>query len=322
MKLRPLVHAWNAFFFAPQSTTPIALFRIVYGVLLVIDLLFLGPHWPDWYGTHAWVSLATMHAVEPGTRLSLFAVMPQSDVWVWAVFWISLGSAVLLTFGFLTRMSSVAAFLCLTSIHQRNLYITHSGDTFLRVSGFFLMFAPAGAAFSMDRLIGLWRGRGDSAVRLRSPWAQRMIQIELALMYFAAFCSKAQGHPWVDGTALFYVFHLDELRRFPLPAWFFDSHVLKLGTWSVLALEFSLGILIWIRDLRYYVLACGLVFHLAIEYSMNIPLFEWDILAAYILFIDASDIARARKRVSAFVRERLLHAKRAPVNRAIGVSRD
>ncbi|HEY3738436.1 MAG TPA: HTTM domain-containing protein, partial [Bryobacteraceae bacterium] len=201
-------------------------------------------------------------------------------------------------------------------------YITHAGDTFLRVSGFFLMFAPAGAAYSMDRLIGLWRGRGDSAVRLRSPWAQRMIQIELAIMYFAAFCFKAQGRPWVDGTALFYVFHLDELRRFPLPAWFYDPLVLKLGTWSVLALEFSLGILVWIRDLRYYVLACGLAFHLTIEYSMNIPLFEWDILAAYILFIDAADIARARKRVSALLPGRLFQPKPVPANRAIGASRD
>ena len=34
-------------------------------------------------------------------------------------------------------------------------------------------------------------------------------------------------------------------------------------------------------------LALGLLLHLSLEYSLNIPLFQWDILSAYILFVDA-----------------------------------
>ena len=64
--------------------------------------------------------------------------------------------AVFLTVGFLSRFSSVAVFLCLVSIHQRNLFILNSGDTILRVTGFFLMFAPTGAAISVDRLVRVW----------------------------------------------------------------------------------------------------------------------------------------------------------------------
>src|SRR6516164_5819746 len=90
-------------------------------------------------------------------------------------------------------LGSIAlVFLCLTSIQQRNLYITHGGDTFLRLAGFFLIFAPAGAALSLDRLIGMWRGK-DSGVRPRSPWAQRMIQIQLALVYLTTFLVKIKG---------------------------------------------------------------------------------------------------------------------------------
>jgi hypothetical protein len=234
-----------------------------------------------------------MHTLEPGTRLNLFAVIPQTDAWINALFWIFLGSAILLTIGFLTRLNSLLVFLCLASIHQRNVYILHAGDTFLRVAGFFLIFAPAGAALSIDRVIRIWRGKEDASIQPRSPWAQRMIQFELALVYFATFCVKVKGAPWLQGTAMYYVYHLDEFKRFPIPSWFLHPLMLKLESWAALVLEFSLGVLIWVKELRYILLTLGLLFHLSLEYSLNIPLFQWDILSAYILFIDPADLTRA-----------------------------
>ena len=147
MTLRGLLRAWNEFFFAEQSPTPIALFRVFYGVLVIVTLILLRPDWQAWYGVHGWVTLPTASSLEPGTRLNLFSIIPQNDTWIEALFWVSLGSAILLTVGFLTRLNTLLVFLCLTSIQQRNLYITHGGDTFLRLAGFFLIFAPAGAVF-------------------------------------------------------------------------------------------------------------------------------------------------------------------------------
>jgi hypothetical protein len=78
-----------------------------------------------------------------------------------------------------------------------------------------------------------------------------------------------------------------------VPAWLLGPTTLKWAGWSALALEFSLGVLIWVKSVRYYLLALGLLFHLCLEYSLNISLFQWDVLSAYILFIDPADIARA-----------------------------
>jgi hypothetical protein len=292
VRVRSLVELWDRFFFTPESPAPIALFRIVYGVLVIATLILLRPDWLAWYGPHAWVSLSTMHKLETGTRLNLFAVIPQTDAWIEAFFWIFLGSAILLAVGFLTRLNSVIVFLCLASIQQRNLYITHGGDTFLRVAGFFLIFAPAGAALSVDRLIRIWRGKEGPNIEPRQPWAQRMIQLELALLYFATFCWKVKGAPWLQGTAMFYIYHLDEFKRFPVPSWLLHPMMLKLESWAVLCLEFSLGVLIWVKDFRYALLTLGLLLHLCLEYSLNIPLFQWDILSAYVLFIDAADLTR------------------------------
>jgi hypothetical protein len=296
-----LYEAWNEFFFTPQSPIPIALFRIIYGALVIADVLLLRPDWLAWYGPHAWVSLSTMQKLEPGMRLNVFAVIPQTDAWADSVFWVILASAILLTIGFLTRLNTIIVFLGLASIQQRNLYMTHGGDTFLRVAGFFLMFAPAGAALSMDRLLRILRGREGAEIEPRSPWAQRMIQFELSLLYFVSFCWKIQGATWINGTALYYVYHLDQLRRFPVPSWFLRPTVLKLATWWTLVLEFSLGVLIWIKDLRYILLALGLLLHLSLEYSLNTPMFQWDVLSAYVLFIYPADMQRAWNRISSRV---------------------
>jgi len=51
--------------------------------------------------------------------------------------------------------------------------------------------------------------------------------------------------------------------------------------------------LVWLKELRYPVLLLGLLLHLSIEYSMNVPLFEWVLLSAYVLFIDPDDLQRA-----------------------------
>jgi hypothetical protein len=293
LRVRSLREAWNEFFFAEQSPVPIALFRVIYGLLVSATLLLLRPDWLTWYGTHAWVSLPTMQFVEPGPRLNLFTILPQSDAWIVGLFWIFLASSALLTIGYLTRFNTMLVFLCLTSMDQRNLFILHGGDTFLRVAGFFLIFAPAGAALSIDRLIRIWRGRESAKIPPCRPWAQRMIQFELSLLYFATFCWKAEGTSWVQGSALYYVYNLDELQRFPVPSWLLHPVMLKLGSWFALALEFSLGVLIWVKELRYTLLALGVLFHLFLEYSLNVPLFEWDILSAYILFVDPADIERA-----------------------------
>ncbi len=289
MTLARIREAWERLFFAPQSPVPMAVFRILYGACVTATLVLLHSEWLDWYGVHSWVTLATMTRVEPGVRLNLFTVMPQSDAWVTAFFWIFLCFAVSLTVGLWTRLSSIAVFVCLASMQQRNLYILHGGDVCLRVSGFFLMFAPAGAALSLDRLIRVRRKLEGAEIPPKAPWAQRMIQFELALLYLSSFLWKMKGAPWLNGTALFYVFHIHAIRRFPLPGWTQQLWILRLATWYTLVLEFCLGVLIWFRPFRYPLLVLGLLFHLCLEYSLNIPMFQWDVLSAYVLFIRPED---------------------------------
>jgi hypothetical protein len=116
------------------------------------------------------------------------------------------------------------------------------------------------------------------------------MQLQISILYFRAFGGKLRGERWRDGTAVFYPATLTEYRRFQLPSGLNNPTFLRAATWSTLAIEFALGPLVWIDELRYPVLACALVFHLSIEYAMNLQLFGWTMIACLVLFLDPHDV--------------------------------
>ena len=290
MTVRALIRGWNDFFFKPQSPTPVALFRILYGLLTIINLLMLRPEWLKWFGPRGFMTMETMHRMGSGPHPNLFELLPQTDAAVLAFFWFFLIVSIFLTAGFMTRFSTVAVFLCVQSIQTRNYYILNGSDTLLSVLGFFLIFAPAGAAFSIDRWLRIRKGVEGHEVPLHSPWAQRLIQIQIAFMYFTTFYCKTRGSSWIDGTAVYYALHFIEGHHFPVPI--HSLLIIKLLTWGTLLIELGLGTLVWFRELRYPVLIAGLCLHLGIEYAMNIPLFEWISIATYAVFVYPEDLSR------------------------------
>ncbi len=292
MTFASLFRGWNDFFFKPQRPTPVALYRIVYGALNVLSVWLSRPGWLDWYGPHSVVSLQTAHRLANGPRIDVIAILPQTDAAMYAFFWVYLVLAICLTLGFMTRLSLVLVYICLSSVHVRDIYILNSGDSLMRVTGFFLMFAPAGAAFSIDRLWRVWRGKEGPDIPLKSPWAQRMIQIEMSLVYISTAWWKSLGRLWINGTAVYYSMQLYDFKRFPVPG-LYSPLFMKLAAWGTLVVEFSAGILVWFRDLRYYVLLAALLLHAGIEYAMVIPLFEWIMVGTFVTFIYPEDLTRA-----------------------------
>ena len=85
MSLRTIARAWNDFFFEPRSPKPIALFRIVLALIVLIDAAMLRADWLTWYGPRGLVSLATLQELEYGPRINVFAILPQTDFWAYAV---------------------------------------------------------------------------------------------------------------------------------------------------------------------------------------------------------------------------------------------
>ena len=69
-------------------------------------------------------------------------------------------AGILTTFGLWTRVSSILLALeSVITLQHRNAAILHGGDSVVRLGCIYTALAPSGAACSVDRLIGLWKGR-------------------------------------------------------------------------------------------------------------------------------------------------------------------
>jgi hypothetical protein len=102
-----------------------------------------------------------------------------------------------------------------------------------------------------------------------------MIQIQTAAIYLFTAVSKLSGASWWDGTAVYYATRLWDFERFGFDPVFNSLTAMKIVTWTSIVLEIALGTLIWIPFLRIPLILLGITFHLCIEFSMNIPWFEW-----------------------------------------------
>jgi hypothetical protein len=292
--VRAAASAWDRFWFAPQPTSTLALVRIAFGLLVLAWALALlpvaGPLFepggaqpaPPSYEPGLWGVLNAWNS--DGVAIGLLAAL--------------IAAAAAVTVGALTRVATVVVFVALISLHARNPFVLNSGDTLLRGTAFFLMLAPAGASFSVDA--ALRRGRGAlSEFPARAPWALRLMQVQLSVLYLSSAWSKVRGTTWNDGTALGYALGLDDLRRFPLPHFLLDSAgIMNALTWGTLVVEVSLGVLIWNRALRPYVIAAGLALHLGIDYSLRVGFFGLAIVVSYIAFVPPETASRLLARVA------------------------
>lgn len=291
-------HAWDIL--APTSLAPLALFRICVGFLAVLGCLLDWPRLQMFFGPGAFPSIEDEVLLHHSARFSLLFFLPHTELSTTLVWSGALLSALLLSIGWHSRLSAVALYVLLTSLYQRNLEVLNSGDTLLRAYVLLLACSDAGKVFSLE---GWMAGRRSwqSQWQLEGPsLAQRMIQVQLAAVYCQAALSKLSGSTWQDGTAVYYATHLVEYQKFSIPYIFENLAMVKFLSWASLAIEMALFTLVWFRPWRYFVLALGVILHLGIDWCMNIPLFEYYMIAGYICFLDADFLRSIMERCGAF----------------------
>ena len=179
ISIKDIVSAWNRFFFQPISPVPIATYRILLGLVLLANYILMIPDVTEWFTDQGTLSLATAKRLAGGQGLNIFRWLPNADWLVWAIFLISFLAVITMTLGLFTRTSSIIVYITLISFHHRNSLILNSGDTFLRIATFLMMFAPAGAALSLDRLLRIARGKESGPPEAKAPWVQRLSLIHI-----------------------------------------------------------------------------------------------------------------------------------------------
>ena len=287
---RRAVDAWEGFWFHPVQTSTLAVLRIAFALVVLLWAVALGHDLLPFFGSNGVVPEQPDYG-RLGEDGAWGLLGPfSSDAAVITLFVVLLVSSLCLLVGLGTRIAALLVFVCLVSFTRRNPWVFNSGDLLLRVLAFYLVLAPSGAALSVDRWLKA-RGRFWE-FPVRSAWPLRLLQVQLSVLYITAVWDKTAGGTWRDGTAVSYALRIDDLQRLPVPAFVTDSLLISnLATFGTLAIEFALGVLVWQKKLRPWVLLLGVSLHLGIEYAVRVGFFSYAVLLFYIVFIPPETVS-------------------------------
>jgi hypothetical protein len=282
------------FFFHRKSDLSIfGPIRIAYASLLLINILTWWPDLNAWFGETGVMTLdVSRRSIDPDT-ITVFQWLPTTSTVLWSVYLILIANAVGLLLGIFTRFQLACIFVLFTSFVHRNILIFDGEDVLFRIMAFLLLFSPAGKYLSVEN----WWTSRKSPGSVPSPqrysiWPLRLIQVQTAAILFFSGCEKLKGRDWIEGNAIFYVSRLDDMfYRFPVPEFIFESLLLmSLITWATLLFEIGVPIAVWFRKTRRTALILVLLFHLSLDYMMNLNLFHWLMLVGWMSFLHPQDV--------------------------------
>ena len=290
ISLAKLQKGWNQFFFSTTDASMLGVFRIIMGFIFLLNGLSLVEDFFYWYGVgnESLVPLVDSFHFYQDTRINLFKILPHHTASAGLILFFYIVFSAFVMLGYQTRVSSIILFILMVSLQNRNYAILNSGDTVMRCLLFAMIWAPCGRCYSLDSSQERKRGRYIS--KTVPIMGIRLIQIQFAIIYLSTALFKFDGMDWVEGTAVYYTARLENFQRLVIPVLFDHLVLVKIMTWFALMTEFAMGTLVWVKELRPWVLLFGILLHLGIELTMSIGFFEWVMLAGYLVFIKNSDL--------------------------------
>jgi Vitamin K-dependent gamma-carboxylase len=287
--MNPL-RTWNRFWFGPISARPLGVYRIVFGIFVLAHLALINVDLDYWY-TGAGLLQGDEARLAAGPMRFSPLQWVQDPISVRCVVGGVAAVAVAFVVGWRTRVMSVLLYLGLLSLYHRNVSTNCGPDMLMMITSFYMMLSPCGAAWSLDARRES-RRRGTLAEPLIMPWAQRLLQLQLCLIYFLTAAFKCNGSTWLVGTAIHYILFNHEVGQFNLEWLAGYPVVIGVLTLTALLVEFSLAFLLWFRSSRKWIALAGVMLHAGIVPIVNVPLFGEQMAALYLLFLLPDELER------------------------------
>ena len=265
----------------------LALFRVGLALVVLSDLLVrfsdIEAHYSD-YGVL--------------NRTTLIEQLLQP--WYWSVhllsgqpfvqqilFLLAIAIALLLLIGYRTRWMTIATWLLIVSLHNRNPALIFAGDDTLRAILFWAMFLPLGAYYSVDSALNT-----SSKPQPKSVISGATVGFIFQLCYIYMFSAwfKHQSPLWsTEGSAVYYALSFDQygtgFGQFLLSL----KPLLKIMTFSALWFEWLGALLLFVpwknSWFRLAAIAAFISLHFSFGLSFRIGIFPALCIAVWLAFI-------------------------------------
>lgn len=254
------------------SAAPLAVFRAIFGLMLVIS-------------TVRFVALGWVRElyISPQFFFSFYGfgfVKPLGE-WTYLLFAVCGISALLLAIGCYYRLASIALFLSFTYIElmDKSTYLNHY--YFVSLICFMLIFLPAHAMFSVD-------ARHNEAIRAGEipAWCIDCIRVLVCMLYFYAGIAKLNSD-WLF-EALPLKIWLPAKNDTPLIGKLFNhSETAYVFSWIGCIYDLSVGFLLWNRRTRPFAYLSVIVFHLLTSLLFPIGMFPYIMIVTALIFFPA-----------------------------------
>lgn len=283
--IQDLWDAWLQFWFTPRSTRLLDVIRI--GLGLVLLTIYLGPAGDFFvlWGDDGWVSIAAARdfaASEWGASL-LFYLSERE--WQTAFFAIFLAACLAFTLGWRTRWVKWLVLVGHLSLLYRDPAIAYGLDDILACLLWVLCIAPLGRHLSLDCMRRRRLAKDDAPPSAWGNACLRLIQWQMAVVFFTAGAAKLQGESWLHGYALWDALVNDKYTNIPLTLTVLADQfwLVNLLTYATIVLQLAYPFLIW-GKYRKWLLAEAITIHLGIAVFMGLYSFSTAMIFGHLAF--------------------------------------
>lgn len=266
------------------DTRSLAVFRILAGVLIVVDVLLRARDFRFFYTDEGVLPVEVATGLVSSRPLSIL-FLSGDPTFTAVVFAVHALVAVQLLLGYYTRVATVVSFLLVVSLDFRNPLIVSYADTIFRLLLFWGIFLPLGARYSVD---AIRRDRAPS--RSYAGLAGAFALLQMVFMYLANGSHKIPyREAWLGGDAMVAILHYDSISF--LLGDFVREYTILLHAGGVLWYSLMLGsplLLLLVDRLRYQLALVYASGHLALALTVRIGAFPYAAIMGLTLFFQAA----------------------------------
>jgi hypothetical protein len=288
MLLEPFFKAYRFvrdFFLTKESALKVAVFRIAFGIALLITELLWLPNLQAYFSDSGYFPSNLIQGQLGPLYISVlhYVYSPSAINLIFAFLMVA---TVLFIFGIWSRPLSVLIWILLLSFEHRDLLVTYGGDRLLRILAFYVMFLRTDAA-----LVPKFARPSQENWSPGVPgWPMRLIQVQIAMVYLFTAILKLRDPLWIAGTAVYWTMNNLNFGLFNFLWLGHYGWLVNLATFGTIAVELSFAFLIWRSSTRRPMLLAGALIHVGIMFTMNVILFSQIMLLLYVAFLTEDDL--------------------------------